>query len=194
MRRSPNIILAMGRLLIYDEEGRLLEKVEEHQRIAERLAEIEVLFERWEPSFPLEESAGEEEVLRAFKEPIDRLMERFGFKSCDVVSLTPDNPKKVELREKFLREHTHSDFEVRYFVYGDGVFYLHPNDKVYVVHCEKGDLISVPPNTPHWFDMGENPNFKCIRLFTTPEGWVATYTGSDIATRFPTYEGVVALD
>ncbi len=105
--------------------------------------------------------------------------------------MTPDHPKKQELREKFLKEHTHSDFEVRYFVYGDGVFYLHPNDKVYILHCTAGDLISVPPNTKHWFDMGNSPNFKCIRLFTTEEGWVAQYTGSDIADRFPKYEEVV---
>ena len=54
--------------------------------------------------------------------------------------------------------------------------------------CEQGDLISVPANTPHWFDMGEEPQFKCIRLFTTPEGWVANYTGNHIAAEFPTFE------
>ncbi len=183
----------MSALLIYDEQGNLLEKITDKKEIAKRLEEIGVLFEQWEPKVPLDESADEKTVLEAFKDDIERLMKRFGFKSCDVVSLTPDNPKKDELRKKFLDEHTHSDFEVRYFVYGDGVFYLHPNDKVYVVHCEKGDMISVPPNTPHWFDMGENPNFKCIRLFTTEEGWVANYTGSDIAKRFPKYEGIVSL-
>ena len=184
----------MSRLLIYDEEGNLLEKVEDYEAIAKKLEEIGVLFERWQPKVPLDKSAGEEEVLEAFKEDIDRLREKFGFKSYDVVSLTPDHPKKDELRKKFLDEHTHSDFEVRYFVYGDGVFYLHVGDKVYVVHCEGGDLISVPPNTRHWFDMGESPNFKCIRLFTTEEGWVANYTGSDIAKKFPKYEGIVSLD
>ncbi len=183
----------MSRLLIYDEEGNLLESFESYDDIKTRLEKISVLFERWEPRVPLSEDAGEEEVLSAFKEDIDRLMDRFGFRSCDVVALTPDHPKKEELRRKFLDEHTHSDFEVRYFVYGDGVFYLHPDDRVYVVHCEGGDLISVPPNTPHWFDMGDNPNFKCIRLFTTEEGWVANYTGSDIARKFPKYEGIVSI-
>jgi len=52
------------------------------------------------------------------------------------------------------------------------------------VLCTKGDLISVPANTPHWFDMGPNPNFTAIRLFNNPEGWVANFTGSDIAQRF----------
>jgi 1,2-dihydroxy-3-keto-5-methylthiopentene dioxygenase len=36
--------------------------------------------------------------------------------------------------------------------------------------------------------MGENPFFKCIRLFTTPEGWVANFTGSDISKKHPDFE------
>ncbi len=185
--------MIMSKLIVYGEEGSLLEEVSDFEGISRRLSEIGVLFERWEPKISLSVEDSEDRVMEAFKEDIDRLMNEYSFKSCDVISLTPDNPKKEELRQKFLDEHTHSDFEVRYFVYGDGVFYLHPNDKVYVVHCEGGDLISVPPNTPHWFDMGSEPNFKCIRLFTTPEGWVAQYTGSDIAKRFPRYEEIVQL-
>jgi len=40
--------------------------------------------------------------------------------------------------------------------------------------------------------MGENPNFKVIRLFTTPDGWVARFTGSDIATLFPSFDETLA--
>jgi 1,2-dihydroxy-3-keto-5-methylthiopentene dioxygenase len=40
--------------------------------------------------------------------------------------------------------------------------------------------------------MGEAPHFKCIRLFTTPEGWVATFTGSAIAQSFPTLDQYLA--
>jgi len=50
----------------------------------------------------------------------------------------------------------------------------------------------VPANTTHWFDMGENPHFTCIRLFTTADGWVADFTGSDIATKFPTLDQYLA--
>jgi 1,2-dihydroxy-3-keto-5-methylthiopentene dioxygenase len=32
--------------------------------------------------------------------------------------------------------------------------------------------------------MGPNPRFVAIRFFNDPEGWVAQYTGSDIADRF----------
>ena len=57
-----------------------------------------------------------------------------------------------------------------------------------VVLCEKDDLISVPANTLHWFDMGPNPLFTAIRLFNNPDGWVAKFSGEDIATRFPLLE------
>jgi 1,2-dihydroxy-3-keto-5-methylthiopentene dioxygenase len=101
-----------------------------------------------------------------------------------VVSLSADHPQKAELRQKFLSEHTHSEDEVRFFVAGEGLFTLHADNKVFEVLCQKGDLISVPANTPHWFDMGPNPGFIAIRLFNNPDGWVANFTGSDIAERF----------
>jgi 1,2-dihydroxy-3-keto-5-methylthiopentene dioxygenase len=109
-----------------------------------------------------------------------------------VVSLRPDHPERAVLRHKFLAEHTHADFEVRFFVGGRGLFYLHVGGKVYLVLCEQGDLISVPANTTHWFDMGEYPDFKCIRFFTTPDGWEGNFTGSDIATRFPSFDDCLA--
>ena len=56
------------------------------------------------------------------------------------------------------------------------------------VVCTQGDLISVPADTPHWFDMGARPHFQAIRFFTNPEGWVASFTGSAIAQRYPRFE------
>ena len=71
------------------------------------------------------------------------------------------------------------------------MFYLHIESKVFAVLCEQGDLISVPANTTHWFDMGGAPNFTAIRLFTNPEGWIANYTGDAIASQFPKYDDLV---
>lgn len=155
--------------------------------IRDRLAEIGVQFERWEASRPLSFDAGQDEVLAAYRDDVERLTQEYGFQSVDVVSLTPENPKKDELRKMFLSEHEHADFEVRFFVDGSGMFYLHANERVYMMRCDKGDLISVPAQTRHWFDMGPNPFFKAIRLFTTPEGWKANFTGDPIAERFPAF-------
>ena len=106
-------------------------------------------------------------------------------RSVDVLSMQPDHPQKEALRQKFLDEHTHSEDEVRFFVEGQGLFCIHKGGRVFLVLCEKGDLISVPEGTPHWFDMGPQPRFTAIRLFTNKEGWVAHMTGDDIASRFP---------
>ncbi len=156
------------------------------------LSEIGVIFERWSAEHEIRPDADQAKIIKAYQKPIDRLNELYGFQSVDVINLNPDNPEKSAFRQKFLAEHTHNDFEVRFFIEGCGLFYLHVNDKVYAVLCEQGDLISVPANTTHWFDMGENPHFKTIRLFTTPEGWVAKFTGKEIAKSFPTLDDLLA--
>lgn len=181
----------MTALTIKTTEGQTLQTLTDFPAIAAALGELGVQFERWQAGQALAEDADQEAVLYAYRTDVDKLNAQYGFQSVDVVALGPDHPQKAEMRQKFLAEHTHSDFEVRFFVDGSGLFYLHVGDKVYMVLCEKGDLISVPANTTHWFDMGENPHFKCIRFFTTPDGWVGNFTGSDIATRFPTFDSYV---
>lgn len=180
----------MTALAIYQEDSSHVENISEHASIAARLSEAGVLLEQW-PTAALSDDADQDTVLAAYQDSIAKLKQQYNFSSVDVVSLNADNPKKTEFRNMFLSEHTHADFEIRFFVDGSGLFYLHIGDKVYVLLCTKGDLISVPANTTHWFDMGENPYFKCIRFFTTEEGWVASFTGSDIALRFPSYDNFV---
>ena len=160
--------------------------------IERELAAIDVKFERWTANRELTADDDQAKVIAAYQESVDKLKQLYGFQSVDVINLSPDHPEKAAFRQKFLAEHTHDDFEVRFFIDGCGLFYLHIGDKVYAALCGKGDLISVPAHTTHWFDMGENPSFKVIRLFTTPEGWVAKFTGSDIANSFPTLDETVA--
>lgn len=160
--------------------------------IERELAAIDVKFERWTANRELTVEDDQSTVIAAYQESIDILKQLYGFQSVDVINLSPDHPQKAEFRQKFLAEHIHDDFEVRFFIDGCGLFYLHVGDKVYAVLCEKSDLISVPANTTHWFDMGENPSFKCIRLFTTPEGWVAKFTGNEIALSFPSLDETLA--
>lgn len=182
----------MTTLTIYPDSGTGEgEFYNDHGEIAAMLSKINVQLEQWKADKPLGKDASQDEVLAAYKTSIDKLNRLYGFKSVDVVGLNPDHPDKAVMRQKFLAEHTHADFEVRFFVEGRGIFYLHVGDKVYTLLCEKGDLISVPANTTHWFDMGANPSFKCIRFFTTPDGWVGNFTGSEIAKSFPDFDQYV---
>jgi len=183
----------MSALTVYaDNQPQHGERFTDFNTIQNRLDNIGVQFERWTANCKLAADADQESVLAAYADSIDRLKQQYGFQSVDVINLNPDHPEKTAFRQKFLAEHTHDDFEVRFFIEGRGLFYLHVADKVYAVLCEQGDLISVPANTTHWFDMGENPCFKVIRLFTTPDGWVADFTGNEISKSFPTFDQYVA--
>ncbi|MHA6203902.1 1,2-dihydroxy-3-keto-5-methylthiopentene dioxygenase [Dyella soli] len=177
----------MSRLRIFD-DTRPQAPVSVHTAFAEiarELANVGVRFEQWEASQPIAPGASQDKVIAAYRVDIDRLMTEEGYRAVDVISLTPEHPDRAALRQKFLSEHTHSEDEVRFFVAGAGQFTLHIGGKVYDVLCEQGDLIGVPDGTRHWFDMSEAPYFVAIRLFTNKEGWVAQYTGEDIAQRFP---------
>ena len=160
--------------------------------IQSHLRSLGVQFEHWDATYSLATDADQNTILEVYREPINELKQKHYFQSIDVINIKSDHPEKDMIRKKFLAEHLHDDFEIRFFIEGRGLFYLHVGGKVYIVLCEKGDLISVPANTKHWFDMGENPNFTCIRLFTTPYGWVANFTGDPIANTFPTLDQFVA--
>lgn len=180
----------MSELRIYDENNpqqaeRVLTRFADIQAA---LAEIEVGFERWEASRQLDAMASQDEVIEAYRGPIDQLMKKYGFQSVDVISLTANHPQKQAMREKFLSEHTHDDFETRFFVEGEGLFNIRKGGRVYATLCTRGDLLNLPAHTTHWFDLGPHPQLKAIRLFTTPEGWVANFTGDKIADRFPKLE------
>lgn len=183
----------MSRLRVFDAKhpAHPLSIQEDHAGIAHELEKVGVRFEQWVASQPITPGARQEEVIAAYRHDIDRLMQAEGYQAVDVISLHPDHPDRATLRQKFLSEHTHSEDEVRFFVAGAGQFTLHIGDKVYDVLCEQGDLIGVPDGTRHWFDMSESPYFVAIRLFTNKEGWVANFTGSDIADHFPRMEPLV---
>ncbi len=180
----------MSAVTIFEDSdpAKVLAKHTEYEAIRTALAEIDIGFERWEARKPLKPDDGQDEVLAAYKDSIDALNAKYGFKSVDVIAMAPDNPNAVAARGKFLAEHTHDDFEIRFFVDGSGLFYIRKNGKVYMTLCEKGDLITLPAGTTHWFDMGPKPFIKAIRFFRIPEGWVGKFTGDTIADRFPKYE------
>ncbi len=147
----------------------------------------DIVHERWSADRELSSNATNEHVLAAFDYLLKPLMDKGGYQTADVIRVDGNTPNLTGIREKFLREHTHSEDEVRIFVEGQGYFWFHkegPDDEVFALLCERGDLISVPANTKHWFDLGEPPKVRAIRLFTDQAGWVPHYTHSGIDQRY----------
>jgi 1,2-dihydroxy-3-keto-5-methylthiopentene dioxygenase len=157
--------------------------------VAAALAPIGVRLERWGVGMSLPDLASDADILAAYDSDIERLKAAGGYRSCDLIRLTPNHPDREALRAKFLAEHVHDDDEVRFFVEGAGLFYVRAAGVVHALECTAGDLIVLPAGTVHWFDTGPRPSFTAIRLFTTPDGWVARFTGDLIAQSIPLYEG-----
>lgn len=146
-----------------------------------------IFYQRWPTDTALPSDATDTQVLAAYNQWLTPFMEGHGYQTSDVVRVMPHTPNLPATRDKFLREHTHSEDEVRYFVEGQGVFWFHKEgveDEVFALVCEQGDLVSVPAYTKHWFDLGDHPNVCAIRVFTNQAGWVPQYTESGIEQRY----------
>lgn len=144
------------------------------------LKEKNVVYEQWAAKMPLTNVSTQEEILKAYENDLKPYMQKHGYQTADVINVHAQTPNILELRKKFLPEHTHSEDEVRFFVDGEGLFWFNFDGEIASLLCRQGDLISVPKNYKHWFDIGKNPHVKCIRIFTDPAGWVANYTHSKI--------------
>ncbi|QIZ38190.1 acireductone dioxygenase [Saccharopolyspora sp. ASAGF58] len=172
-------------------------RTEDPGPIGDVLKQFGVRFERWELT-ELAEDATSEDVLAAYRAEVDAVIDAEGYIKVDAAVMAPrDGDPEWEqqakaAREKFLSEHTHDDDEDRFFARGAGVFYLHIGAKVYAVLCEAGDLLSVPANTTHWFDMGTRPDFVAIRFFHDEDGWVGDFCDTNTAELFPSFDDLMA--
>jgi len=148
--------------------------------------ERNLFFDQWSCDIIFDDSATQEQILEAYSKDLNLFMEQGGYLTADVISINKLTENYKAIRAKFLAEHTHSEDEIRFFVDGQGLFWFNiENEPVFNLLCEKGDLISVPAGTKHWFDAGAtNPFVKAIRIFIDMSGWVPEYTSSSEELKF----------
>lgn len=163
-------------------EDRLLRGPEE---IRDYLAPFGIFYERWPGEGRIGANATSEEILAAYAPEVDALKQRGGYITADVIDVTADIPGLQAMLDKFNKEHTHAEDEVRFIVRGRGIFHVHPKEgPVFAIEVEAGDLINVPAGTKHWFDLCADRDIRAIRLFREKAGWTPQYTGDSIATGF----------
>jgi len=134
--------------------------------------------------WPLEDrvdpAAPAEEILAAYAPEIDELKRQGGFVTADVIDVRPETPNLDTMLAKFAKAHTHTEDEVRFILQGRGVFHIHGTaadgtDTVFAIEVGAGDLISVPKDTRHWFDLCNDRRIRAIRLFQDMTGWTPHY-------------------
>lgn len=155
-------------------------KVENAEEIVSFLAKRGFHYEKWEVDGKISATATNQDILKSYESNINEYCAKKGYKTFDIINVNTNTPNLEQLRQKFLKEHTHSEDEVRFFIYGKGLFWFNYQDEIFALLCESGDILSVPALYKHWFDMGPTPDVKVIRIFTDPQGWVANYTESNI--------------
>lgn len=145
---------------------------------------INIEFERWETSsLPAEATAAE--ILDIYSPQIERLKAQGGYRTADVIDVTPQTPNLDAMLARFSREHSHDEDEVRFIVEGRGLFHIHPAEgPVVAIEVEPGDLIRVPRGTKHWFDLCQSRRIRAIRLFQDVSGWSPIYTESGVDAGF----------
>ena len=114
--------------------------------------------------------------LLRYKNQIETLKKKFGYASADCCSMDSNTPNLDKMLAPFKKEHHHSDDEVRFTVEGEGIFGVNPlTDPPFEVYVQTGDLLVVPANTRHWFELTEEKNICCLRIFKENPKWEAIY-------------------
>ena len=118
-----------------------------------------------------------QQILDLYKPEIDALVAKNGYVTSDMVALSPETPKLDDILAVFKKEHYHTDDEVRFVASGRGIFSLKHKtaDDYYDCEVTPGDMIVVPANTWHYFELCDDKSIACVRVFKTKEGWVANF-------------------
>lgn len=151
-------------------------EIREPEAIQAFLRSKGIQFEQWPLADRCDPDASNEEILAAYAPEIERLKAAGGYVTADVINVTPETPGLQAMLDRFNKEHTHSEDEVRFIVKGRGVFHIHPADgEVFGLQLDAGDWINVPAGTRHWFDLCEDRTIRAIRLFQDKSGWSPHY-------------------
>lgn len=160
-------------------------------KFSEELSEVGVRFEQWStlsllPNTPIIE----DDVLKMFSHEINQVKDKFGYTQVDVATMKPNDAFSISVRGRYLSEHTHEEDEVRFFLAGKVLVYLHINQKIHILECMKGDFIIIPAGIRHWMDIGPKPNFSVIRWFNSKKAFVNDFTSGFVAEATPRWETI----
>jgi 1,2-dihydroxy-3-keto-5-methylthiopentene dioxygenase len=146
-----------------------------------RLAPFGIQFEQWEVRPEITPESNGDAVLAAYRERIENVAREGGYTKVDVVDVNPSTPGLDTMLARFSNEHWHDEDEVRFTVYGRGLYHVHvPNGPVAALEVHLGDMIRVPRGTLHWFDLCGDRTIKSVRFFQDPAGWTPHYSESGL--------------
>jgi 1,2-dihydroxy-3-keto-5-methylthiopentene dioxygenase len=183
-------------LLQMNEDARAVHRTSDRAEIAATLARAGALYQhRAAPAGELEglsESALGEGLARLRDALPVTHGHRFDHERLDARAADAAALERIAAdRRHYGREHTHAHDEMWYFMEGHAAFYLRLGGHVHALVCGRGDFLSVPSGTRHWFDAGARPYYDGLHFVMTTGGFTGQFTGDQIALRFPGIETVM---
>jgi 1,2-dihydroxy-3-keto-5-methylthiopentene dioxygenase len=171
----------MATIIIPDQKH----QIDDVQQLRDFLAPHGIYHERWPLEERVDPNASQEEILSAYAPELKQLMDQGGYVTADVINVNPETPNLEAMLDKFRKEHTHSEDEVRFILKGRGLFHIHPKTgPVFAIQVEAGDLINVPKGTQHWFDLCNDRTIRAIRLFQDKSGWTPQYVDGSVHEKY----------
>jgi 1,2-dihydroxy-3-keto-5-methylthiopentene dioxygenase len=150
-----------------------------------------VRFEHWQLRAQPKEETHEGEILNYYQADIAEVKKEKNYKFVDVISVKKTDSFASARRNHFLSEHTHTEDEVRLFLSGTVLIYLHIQARIHILQCGRGDFLTIPKGVKHWLDMGPDPEYSCIRWFNSEEGVKNQLTENCIAESTPRWETIL---
>lgn len=124
----------MATVTVRDSQQVLAEPAE----ISSFLARCGIWYRKFESIGSLPEEATGDEVLDAFREPIEELKARGGYVTADVIDVSSATPGLDAMLNRFNKEHWHDEDDVRFVVGDRGLFHVHPTDgPVFSIEVER---------------------------------------------------------
>ncbi|WP_277372034.1 acireductone dioxygenase [Pseudomonas sp. AA-38] len=151
--------------------------------IASTLAAVGIDYRQLELPAALRPGCEQAEFDAAYGLWLQALMGEQGYVWQELFNLQRNHPQKLELRARHLDEQVQGATSAWLFLAGFAQLSVHLDGHVYVLQGERGDLLTLPAGTRHWFDLGEEPHALVLRLSASDEA--PALTGEEIASRFP---------
>ncbi|AFY33806.1 acireductone dioxygenase [Calothrix sp. PCC 7507] len=121
-------------------------------------------------------------ILELHNSVFEFLQQENGYLWYDLLSIHPGSPNLHTAIATYSRYHTHTAAEPLYVLAGEIIFgFVRADGTQIQLLVQAQDYLLIPPGVEHWCSPSASLYFKGVRYFTTAEGWLPTYTGTQLS-------------
>jgi 1,2-dihydroxy-3-keto-5-methylthiopentene dioxygenase len=101
---------------------------------------------------------------------------------CDLLNVHPGSPNLQAQITTYQHYHTHTAPEAVYLLAGEMIYgFVRPDGSQVQLLLQAQDYLHIPTEVEHWSSPAASLHFKVIRYFTTVEGWIPNFTGTQVS-------------